>query len=144
MTDCKEDSVAVPRSVIASLYRFLHQAWEGAGRETSEGSHGKDLLDWRETMSAYHRKPAVPAIASDDVAAHLIPVDWLHSDKFSMTRSDIWSYRVAEILSGPGAGKWVVEFHGKRITHGNPANREDAVALAEEHYRRNALAAFSI
>ncbi|NTF18209.1 hypothetical protein G6L37_07300 [Agrobacterium rubi] len=50
------DIVAVPRQVVADLYQFFHQAWEGTGRITSEGSHGKDLLDWREIISGYHRR----------------------------------------------------------------------------------------
>lgn len=53
------EMVAVPRSVIADLYRFFHQAWEGQGRVTEEGSHGKDLLDWRQVMSDYHRAPPI-------------------------------------------------------------------------------------
>ncbi len=55
----QDEMVAVPRSVIADLYRFFHQAWEGQGRITEEGSHGKELLDWRQVMSTYHRAPAI-------------------------------------------------------------------------------------
>lgn len=60
------EMVAVPRSVIADLYRFFHQAWEGQGRITEEGSHGKDLLEWRQVMSTYHRAPGLDATPSSD------------------------------------------------------------------------------
>lgn len=53
------DSVAVPREVIGDMFRFLHQAWTGTGSVTEEGSHGKDLRDWRDTMSFYHRQNAI-------------------------------------------------------------------------------------
>jgi hypothetical protein len=59
--DRNSELVAVPRSVIADLYRFFHQAWEGQGRMTDEGSHGKDLLDWRQVMVTYHRAPGIAA-----------------------------------------------------------------------------------
>jgi hypothetical protein len=65
--DRNSEMVAVPRSVIADLYRFFHHAWEGQGRVTDEGSHGKDLLDWREVMSTYHRAPRIEDSASPEI-----------------------------------------------------------------------------
>jgi hypothetical protein len=68
--DRNSEMVAVPRSVIADLYRFFHHAWEGQGRVTDEGSHGKDLLDWRQVMSTYHRGPPISASASPESTEH--------------------------------------------------------------------------
>jgi hypothetical protein len=64
--DRNSEMVAVPRAVIADLYRFFHNTWVGEGRITDEGSHGKDLLDWRQVMSTYHR---APGIGSESAAA---------------------------------------------------------------------------
>lgn len=73
-----EDNVLVPREVIAELFRFFHQSWEGTGGITEEGSHGRDLRGWRDAMSFYHRRKSVEATSDDDMAGG--PPDSADSD----------------------------------------------------------------
>lgn len=55
-----KDEVLVDRPLLKRLYTFFNDAWVGHQRETSEGSFGKDLLDWRNEVGAYYNQDIRP------------------------------------------------------------------------------------
>lgn len=105
--EAQGDAGAVDGFDFRALHDFLSAAWEATGCDKSEGSHARDLYEWKERAYYAMRRQSRTIAAS---ATDAIPEEWqaVACDAWAIIRPDARTVLPESVRASEHAARWSI------------------------------------